>query len=73
MDRERKLIVEIKTNFVEVVGPCPVCGEEFEAAPGLAVFEMTSDRVVCERCVDGQGLALLRWFRDGQRSAPLGR
>ena len=66
--QDRKLIVEIKTNFAEVVAPCPICGEEFKASPGLAVFEMTSDKPICESCVDGHGLALLRWFRDGARS-----
>ena len=71
--QDRKLIVEIKTNFAEVVAPCPICGVVFEAAPGLTVFEMSSDRPICEDCVAGNGLALLRWFRDGARSAPLGR
>ena len=73
MDRERKLIVEIKTNFKQRLGPCPICGEEFEALPGLTVFEMSSDKPICESCVDRNGLALLRWFRDGARSAPLHR
>ena len=73
MNRERRLIVEVKSNFAEIVAPCPVCGEEFEAPPGLVVFEMSSDKPICESCVDGNGAAILRWFRDGARSAPLGR
>ncbi len=72
-EQDRKLIVEIKSNFSQVVGPCPVCGGESKASPGLMVFEMSSDRPICESCVDGHGLALLRWFRDGASSAPLGQ
>lgn len=69
----RKMIVEIKSNSAEVVGPCPICGGESEASPGFMVFEMSSDRPICASCVDGHGLALLKWFQDGARSAPLGR
>ena len=71
--QDRKLIVEIKTNFAEVVAPCPICGVVFEAAPGLSVFHMAEDKPLCSTCIESHGLALLRWFRDGQRSAPLGR
>ena len=73
MNRERKLIVEIKSNFAEVVGPCPICGEEHEALPGFMVFEMSSDRPICDSCIGRNGAAILRWFQDGARSAPLGR
>ena len=69
----RRLVVEVKSNFAQVLVPCPICGEEHEALPGLMVFEMSSDRPICESCVDGHGLALLKWFQDGARSAPLGR
>lgn len=69
----RRLVVEVKSNFAEIVAPCPICDGEFKASPGLMVFDMSSDRPICESCVDSHGLALLRWFRDGARSAPLGR
>ena len=69
----RRLIVEVKSNFARVVAPCPICGGEFAAPLGLMVFEMSSDRPICASCVDGHGLALLKWFQDGARSAPLHR
>ena len=73
MDRERKLIVENNTNLAGVVATCPVCGVEIEAGSGIAVFEMSCGRPMCEGCVDRHGLALQRWFGDGARSAPLHR
>ena len=72
-EQQRRPIVEIKTSFAESVACCPVCGGEFVTSIGLTAFEMATDRPLCESCIDRHGLSLLKWFRDGARSAPLHR